>query len=152
MIDTMFFRGESAHQDRLKIFTRELTNAVALTEILRILREQISVSLLPSLLHIYIHDPLSDQYVASLDETGQISSDIRFAVDSPLPVVLRREQLPIFVDQGRMPEAIRAERGGWHYWARSYFSPCQAVTGWWAGLRWVNVFLAKTMPAMMFLF
>jgi signal transduction histidine kinase len=111
MIDTMFFRGESAHQDRLKIFTRELTNAVALTEILRILREQISVSLLPSLLHIYIHDPLSDQYVASLDETGQISSDIRFAVDSPLPVVLRREQLPIFVDQGRMPEAIRAERG-----------------------------------------
>ena len=55
IIDTLFFRGERAHQDRLKIFTRELTNAVALTEILRILREQISVSLLPNQLHIYIY-------------------------------------------------------------------------------------------------
>jgi len=111
MIDTMFFRGEGAHQDRLKIFTRELTNVVALSDILRILREQISVSLLPGLLHIYIYDPLSDQYTATPDETGQVTSDIHFAANSPLPTVLRRELLPIFVDQGRMPESIRAERG-----------------------------------------
>lgn len=111
IIDTMFFRGEGAHQERLKIFSRELTNAVALTEILRTLREQISVSLLPSLLHIYVYDPLSDQYIATADETGQATSDIRFAANSPLPTALRREVLPIFVDQDRMPEAIRAERG-----------------------------------------
>jgi signal transduction histidine kinase len=110
-IDRIFFRGERAHQDRLKVFTHELTNAVALKEILRILRDQISVSLLPSQLHIYIYDLLSDQYIASADETGRATSEIRFAANSPLLSMMRREQMPIFFDEGRVPDNLRAERG-----------------------------------------
>ena len=110
-IDRMFFRGESAHQDRLKIFTRELTSAVSFNDILRILREQITVSLLPSQLHIYVYDPLSDQYIATADETGKITSDIHFSASSPLPAAMSREKLPVFVDEDRVPESIRAERG-----------------------------------------
>lgn len=111
IIDTVFFRGERAHQDRLKIFSRELTNSTDLNSILRILREQITVSLLPSQLHVYIYDPLNDQYVATADETRQVTSDIRFAANSPLPTVLREEALPLFVDQERPPETVMAERG-----------------------------------------
>jgi len=110
-IDRIFFRGERAHQERIKLFTRELTNAVGINEILHILREQISVSLLPNLLHIYTYDPLSDQYTAASDETGRPTSDIRFSANSPLPVVMRREQLPIFLDEWRVPENLRPERG-----------------------------------------
>jgi signal transduction histidine kinase len=111
VIDTVFFRGERAHQERLKIFTRELTNATDLNSVLRILREQITASLLPSRLHIYIYDPLNDQYIATVDETRQLTSDIRFAANSPLPTVLRKESVPLFVDQERPPESIMAERG-----------------------------------------
>jgi signal transduction histidine kinase len=110
-IDRIFFRGERAHQERLKIFTRELTNAVALKDILAILRRQISISLLPSQLHIYIFDALSDQYIPTADETGQITSDIRFAANSPLPAALRKEQLPIYADESGMPDSVNAERG-----------------------------------------
>lgn len=111
VIDRVFFRGERAHQDRLKIFSRELTNAADLSAILRILRDQIIVSLLPSQLHIYIYDPLNDQYIATADENRLPTSDIRFAANSPLPIILREESLPLFVDQERPPEAVMAERG-----------------------------------------
>lgn len=110
-IDRVFFRGERVHQDRLRIFTRELTSAVSLKEIIAILRHQISLSLLPSQLHIFIYDPMSDQYIPTADEMGQLTSDIRFMSNSPLPLALRSEQLPMFADDERMPDSVRAERG-----------------------------------------
>lgn len=111
MIDAVFFRSERAHQERLKIFTRELTNTTDLNSILRILRDQITVSLLPNQLHIYIYDPLNDQYIATADETKQLTSDIRFAANSSLPLVLREDALPLFVDMARPPQAVMSERG-----------------------------------------
>ncbi len=110
-IDGIFFRGETAHQDRLNTFTRELTRAVGLNDILRILREQISVSLLPSQLHIFTYNALIDQYVATPDETGQTTSDIQFDANSALPRTMRRELMPIFVDETHIPEPILSERG-----------------------------------------
>src|SRR5258706_1490814 len=135
IIDTVFFRGERAHQDRLRIFTRELTNSTDLNSILRILRDQITVSLLPSQLHIYIYDPLNDQYVATPDETKQLTSDIRFSANSPLPTVLREESLPLFVDQERPPEAVMAERGRLALLGAQLFVPMpgrERLIGWMA--------------------
>ncbi len=110
-IDGIFFRGETAHQNRLSVFSRELTHAVGLNDILRILREQISVSLLPSQLHIFTYNLLIDQYVAMPDETGQPTSDIQFDANSALPRTMRRELMPIFVDETHIPETILSERG-----------------------------------------
>ncbi len=110
-IDAIFFRGEAIHQDRLNTFTRELTRAVGLNDILRILREQISVSLLPSQLHIFTYNSLNNQYVATPDETGQNTSDIQFDANSALPRAMRRELMPIFVDATHIPEPIVSERG-----------------------------------------
>ncbi len=110
-IDGIFFRGETAHQNRLAIFSRELTRAVGLNDILRSLREQISGSLLPSQLHIFTYNALIDQYVATPDETGQATSDIQFDANSALPRALRRELMPIFVSETYIPEAILSERG-----------------------------------------
>lgn len=110
-IDALFFRGETAHQKRLDDFSRDLTRAVGINDILRSLREQISGSLLPTQLHIFTYDPLTDRYVATPDETGQLTSELHFEANSPLPRVMRREMLPIFVDETHIPEAILAERG-----------------------------------------
>jgi len=110
-IDGIFFRGETAHQNRLGVFSRELTRAVGLNDILRSLREQISVSLLPGQLHIFTYNALIDQYVATPDETGQTTSDIQFDATSALPRTMRRELMPIFVDENHIPETILSERG-----------------------------------------
>lgn len=110
-IDSVFFRSEHAHQERLKIFTRELTNTTDLNSILRILREQITVSLLPSQLHIYVYDALNDQYIATPDESKHVTSDIRFAADSSVPIVLREDSLPLYVDMTRPPQSVMSERG-----------------------------------------
>ncbi|PWH13337.1 MAG: hypothetical protein DDG60_10430, partial [Anaerolineae bacterium] len=110
-IDAIFFRGESVHQSRLNAFSREMTRAVGLNDILRSLREQISISLLPSQIHVFTYNPLSDQYLATPDETGQLTSDIQFDANSPLPRAMRREMMPIFVDDVHIPESILAERG-----------------------------------------
>ncbi len=109
-IDGLFFRGEAAHQNRLGMFSRELTRAVGLSDILRSLREQISLSLLPGHLHIFTYNALTDQYAATPDETGQTTSDILFDANSALPRALRREQVPIFIDENHIPEAILSER------------------------------------------
>lgn len=109
-IDGIFFRGASAHQNRLDIFSRELTRAIELNDILRSLREQISISLMPGQLHIFTYNSLTDQYTATVDETGQPSSDIQFSANSALPGAMRRELMPIFVDESHIPETILSER------------------------------------------
>ncbi len=132
-VDRVFFRGERAHQDRLKIFTRELTQAVALNDILRILREQIMASLMPNMLHIFVYDSLSDQYIATVDESGRLSSDIRFAANSPLPATMSRERLPLFMDQDRRLNTLFAERGRLFLLGAQLFVPMpgrERLVGW----------------------
>ncbi|MDX9992175.1 MAG: GAF domain-containing protein, partial [Anaerolineales bacterium] len=110
VIDSIFFRGERAHQQRIKTYTRNLTAAVDLQQVLAILRDQIAVSLLPSQLHIFVYDLANDQYVTAPDETGKPSSEIRFSSNSPLIQVLRKEKLPLFFEPERMPASIQGER------------------------------------------
>ena len=77
-VDAVFFRGQRAYQEHLQTFTRQLTSAVQLPEVLKVLREQVMTTLLPSRLHIYIYDIVGDQYIAAPDDTGRATSDIRF--------------------------------------------------------------------------
>ncbi len=111
MIDSIFFRGEKAHQERLKIFTREMTNVVDIGDVLKTLREQISMSLLPSQLHIFIFDPMSGYFISTPDESGRPTTDVHFSSNSPLPATLGRDKLPIYIDELRLPSSIQAERG-----------------------------------------
>ena len=53
-VDSTFFRGQRAFEERLRTFSHELTGAQDLNAIGRVLRDQISSSLVPDRLHIYI--------------------------------------------------------------------------------------------------
>jgi signal transduction histidine kinase len=132
-IDAIFFRGEKVHQQQLGAFTRSLARAVTLSDILRILREQITNSLLPNQLHIFIYNPLSEQYFATPDEAGHLTSDIRFEAGSPLPLALRREQVPIFISENRFTEALQPDRGRLALLATQLFIPLagrERLIGW----------------------
>ena len=84
LVDSTFFRGQRAYEERLRTFSHALTNALDMNTIGNVLRDQIASSLVPDRLHIYTYDPLNDQYVALANGDGRPTSDIRFSSNSSL--------------------------------------------------------------------
>jgi signal transduction histidine kinase len=109
LVDTTFFRGQRAYEERLRKFSHELTNAPDLDTIGRVLREQISSSLVPDRLHIYTYDPLNDQYAALANGDGRPTSDIRFSSNSSLVQYFQRETIPLYLDTINPPTAVRGD-------------------------------------------
>ena len=97
-VDSAFFRGRRAFQERLRTFSHELTGALDLNMIGKVLRQQIASSLMPDRLHIYIYDTLNDQYAALSGDDGKPTSDIRFASNSPLVQYFINEKIPLYLD------------------------------------------------------
>jgi sigma-B regulation protein RsbU (phosphoserine phosphatase) len=106
-IDQVFFHGRSAYEDQLKAFSHALTQAVELPKIHRVLRRFIKAPLLPTQLHVFIHDSASDQYVAAADDTGRPTSDLRFPASSALAQSLMRRQSAFFLERSTtLPRAL----------------------------------------------
>jgi signal transduction histidine kinase len=108
-VDSTFFRGQRAFEDRLRIFSHELTNALDLNSIGRVLRQQINSSLMPDRFHIYTYDSLNDQYVALADGNGRPTSDIRFTSNSPLVQYFQKENIPLYLDSIHPPALLKGD-------------------------------------------
>ena len=108
-MDSTFFRGQRAYEDRLRTFSHELTSALDLNTIGRVLRQQISSSLVPDRLHIYTYDALNDQYIALANGDGRPTSDIRFSSNSSLVRYFQRENIPLYLDTINPPSILRGD-------------------------------------------
>jgi signal transduction histidine kinase/putative methionine-R-sulfoxide reductase with GAF domain len=108
-IDSTFFRGQKVYEERSRNFSHDLTNALDLQSIGRMLRKHILDTLSPEYVHIYIFDPINDQYVSLLDEDGRPSSDVRFPVGSHLAQYFQREHLPLYLDEHNPPASLKPE-------------------------------------------
>ena len=109
IVDSTFFRGQRAYEERLRSFSHDLTNAPDLNTIGKVMREQISSSLVPDRLHIYTYDSLNDQYAALANGDGRPTSDIRFSSSSSLVQYFQRETIPLYLDTINPPMAIRGD-------------------------------------------
>ncbi|HEX6270850.1 MAG TPA: GAF domain-containing protein [Anaerolineales bacterium] len=109
LVDSTFFRGQRAFEDRLRTLSHELTSALDLNTIGRVVRQQIATSLVPDRLHIYTYDPLNDQYVALADGDGRPTSDIRFSSNSPLVKYFKKENIPLYLDSINPPSVLRGD-------------------------------------------
>ncbi len=110
-IDALFFRGQQAYQERLAAFSGDLTHAVDLKGILKVLRLNIHEVLLPSRLHIYILDPLSETYTAAPGADGAPTSDVRFTASSALVQALNNNNGPLTLPEaGGLPPSFQAEK------------------------------------------
>jgi signal transduction histidine kinase len=109
MVDSAFFRGQRAYEERLRAFSHDLTSALDLYSIGRALREQIASSLVPDRLHIYIYDSLNDQYAALPNADSRPTSDIRFTSNSPLARHLHAEKIPLYLDSVHQPPNLKTE-------------------------------------------
>jgi signal transduction histidine kinase/putative methionine-R-sulfoxide reductase with GAF domain len=133
-IDTVFFRGQRAYQERLQTFSGDLTNLVDLSSILHTLRSSIEASLLPAAMHIFVYDPLSDQYTAAPDGQNRPSSDLRFSTASPLVTLLSQQKFPLFIGEaGRLPAGLQADQIRLNLLNAQLFAPLsgrQRLAGW----------------------
>ncbi|HEX9016453.1 MAG TPA: GAF domain-containing protein, partial [Chloroflexota bacterium] len=109
-VDSTFFRGQRAYNESLQSFTHELTGALDLASIGRVLRHRIVASVTPDRAHIFTYDALNDQYIPVVDDDGRPSTDIHFASNSPLVQYFSREQLPLYLDGGTLPADLQPEQ------------------------------------------
>jgi len=109
LVDSTFFRGQRAYEERLRTFSHQLTNALDLNSIGRVLREQISSSLVPDRLHIYTYDPVNDQYAALANGDGRPTSDIRFSSNSALVQYFQKEKIPLYLDTINPPAVVHGD-------------------------------------------
>jgi signal transduction histidine kinase/putative methionine-R-sulfoxide reductase with GAF domain len=139
-IDAIFFRGQHAYQERVQTFSGELTHLVDLPSILQTLRTSIDTSLAPSVLHIYIYDPLSDQYIAAPDSHGRSTSDLRFSKSSSLVTLLEQQRFPLFLGgSSHFPTELQNDQTRLNILSAHLFAPLsgrQRLSGWLAlGIR-----------------
>jgi GAF domain-containing protein len=109
LVDSTFFRGQRVYEDRIRTFSHELTTALDLDSIGRVLRQQVTATVSPSRLHIFTYDPLNDQYIALPGEDGRPTSDIRFSSTSPLVQYFQKENIPLYLDTVNLPTLLKGD-------------------------------------------
>jgi signal transduction histidine kinase/signal transduction protein with GAF and PtsI domain len=108
-INAILFRGQHAFQQQLQYFSKKIANAKDLQKITEALQEAINGSLVPGILHIYILDTSSNQYIA-MEHEGTPTSDIRFTENNTLVKMLAEEQNPLYLDPTNLPQALEGEK------------------------------------------
>ncbi len=109
-IDMAFFRGQKIYQERLQAFSRVLTQSIEIAKVVNALREQIEDDFLPSQMHIFVFDPLTDQYVTDISKEYPPTTDLHFSSTSSLVQALSRRRSIALRDANLIPAYIRAER------------------------------------------
>lgn len=133
-VDALFYKGQRLSQAHLQSFSRELTQRLDLPAIIQIVRQHIQQSLYPSLLHIFIQDPLSNQYLAQPDESGQPTTDLRFPENSAMVQALKRRRKAILIGGSEtLPTLLQTERARLALLDAQVFIPLpgqQGLVGW----------------------
>jgi signal transduction histidine kinase len=112
VIDSSFFRGQRIYDKRLRDYSHQMTSALDIQNIGRILRQQIMDTLTPEYVHIYSYDPINDQYASLPDIDGRPSSDVRFSSSSALVQYFSKENIPLYMDgSATLPLSLKAEEG-----------------------------------------
>jgi signal transduction histidine kinase len=134
LMDAVFFRGEKAYQERVQTFSGELTGVAEVEGIIKLLRQYVQRSLLPESFHIFIFDPLLEQYVATPDAQNVVTSDLRFPARSALVMVLEERNTCIYLDQSQhLQDNLKADDARLRLLGSSVFVPMmgnQRLAGW----------------------
>jgi len=133
-MDAAFMKGDSAYSDRLRTFSGELTHLIEIPEIIKVLRRHIEESLIPGDYHIFVYDPVTEQYLAAPDGSGKPSSDLRFGRRSGLVTTLEKMRFPMEVTVDRtLPLELMKEQTRLRLLNAEIYAPLsgnQHLAGW----------------------
>jgi len=108
-VDNVFFRGQRAYLLSQQEFTHQMSSVVDQDGIARVLRENVTSTLAPNRIHIYLYESLNDQYAAMYGPDNRPTSDIRFVSNSPLVQYFQKESLPLYMDGVNQPPSLKTE-------------------------------------------
>lgn len=124
MIDRYFFRGQIVFRELQQALSRELTQVMELSQMVRLLRRYVEQAFSPQYLHIFVYDPLSGHYGATQDLDGHMTSDIRFPASSPFVRTLSSQRESLFLaDINSLPAALQPEQARLMLLSASLFTP-----------------------------
>ncbi len=106
-LDRFFFRTRSEYQERLTAFRHELTLASGLSEIVRLLKQHIRETLMPTHTYVFLRDPQIGNFIAA-GEGARPDTDIRFEAQSGLVHALSTTRDVVFLELNKPlpPELI----------------------------------------------
>jgi GAF domain-containing protein len=110
LADRTFFRGERALTETVKRLTDDLTGALSMNAIGRVIQQTAASALAPSAVHVFVHDEPNGQFTALEDEDNRPSTDIRFHAQGPLAKYLAEERDPVFLDEGSAIPDLQADQ------------------------------------------
>jgi len=96
-IDALFFQSRSEYDQRLTQFRNDLTDSSSLSEIVRLLKQQLRETLVPTHAYVYLRDAHSGDFSAS-GEGSRPDTDIRFELNSGLVNALSKARDVIFLE------------------------------------------------------
>jgi signal transduction histidine kinase/CRP-like cAMP-binding protein len=136
-IDAVFSHSQAAYRLRLQAFGRELTRVMELPAIIKLLNSYVQDNLNPVHLHIFTHDPLTDQYAAAYDPTSngqKLTSDLRFSNNSALVASLAAQNNALLLGESRaLPTGLQSEQARIALLNSQLFVPLpgrRALAGW----------------------
>ncbi|MBN2548385.1 MAG: GAF domain-containing protein [Anaerolineales bacterium] len=133
-IDAFFYRGQIEYRERQQAFSRELTQALELENIISLLRRYVEQALNPGQLHIYVFSPTIGHYEAAPDQQGAATSDLRFPTTSALVQTLAGQRESLFLtDVDSLPAALQSEKARLALLGAQLFVPLPGKTqliGW----------------------
>lgn len=110
LVDRLFFRGQALAEKVLENFGHELTQISNIQDVYNVLYKHILEVLDPTSVHLFLYDPLAEQFVALPDQSGRPTTDVRFPLNSPLREYFQREQLPLYLEQDNIPPRLILDR------------------------------------------
>jgi signal transduction histidine kinase/putative methionine-R-sulfoxide reductase with GAF domain len=109
-IDAVFSRSQVAYRSEQQAFTRELTQAMELPQIINALRNYVDKVMPAPPSHIFIYDSFLGHYVATRDAQDQPTSDVHFSANSALVRLLSNQSQAVRLKIGEdFPESLKPE-------------------------------------------
>lgn len=109
-IDNLFSRTSKPVDEISRKFSEELSEIIKLEDVVGLMQKYIDQYIHPEQYQIFILNPLSEQYFASPDRKGKLTSDLHFDKNSTLVKELSRRKHPLEISAGlTIPSHLRSE-------------------------------------------
>ena len=135
-VDGAFFKGQTEYRQQMQEFAHGLTQILDLEGIITLLRQYVARAFFPAQFHVFVHESPGDQYIATPDGRGRLTSDLRFVAGSSISQVLAHRKASLFLKEGHsFPPALIAERARLALLGANLFVPLlgqQRLVGWMA--------------------